>query len=109
MVSPHWGTEYKLAASESQKTIAHQFIDAGADIIIGTHPHVIQGPEGTPEIYKGKNIYYSLGNFIFDQYFDENVRNSLGVTIKIDKNTKQLEFSEKRFYLDKNGQTILLQ
>ena len=79
------------------------FIDAGADLIIGSHPHVIE----PAEVYNGKRIYYSLGNFIFDQYFNENVRNGLGVMVRIDKQTKQLEFLEKHFYLAGNGQTLL--
>jgi len=99
----HWGDEYKLNNNEAQKILAHQFIDQGTDLVIGSHPHVIQ----PIEIYNGKRIYYSLGNFIFDQYFDENVRNGLGVVVKINKTTKQMDFSEKYFYLDSNGQTLL--
>jgi poly-gamma-glutamate synthesis protein (capsule biosynthesis protein) len=99
----HWGNEYQLKQADSQKELGHQFIDAGADLIIGSHPHVIQPMEE----YNGKRIYYSLGNFIFDQYFDENVRNGMGVVLKIDKNTKKLEFSEKKFYLQSGGQTII--
>lgn len=102
IVLPHWGIEYNLNVSENQRTIARDFINAGADIIIGTHPHVIE----PIEIYKGKRIYYSLGNFIFDQYFNDDVRNSMGVIVKINKKTRQLDFSEKYFYLDNNGQTI---
>jgi len=98
----HWGDEYKLINNKEQQNLAHEFIDTGADLIIGGHPHVIQ----PSEIYNGKTIYYSLGNFIFDQYFSEDVRNGLGVAVKIDKTTKQLEFTEKYFYLDNNGQTI---
>jgi poly-gamma-glutamate capsule biosynthesis protein CapA/YwtB (metallophosphatase superfamily) len=63
VVSPHWGIEYKLVPSESQKKVARRAIDAGADLILGTHPHVVQGSE----IYKGRYITYSLGNLIFDQ------------------------------------------
>ena len=58
------------------------------------------------EIYNGKKIYYSLGNFIFDQYFNEDVRNGLGVLVTIDKKTKKTDFAEKYFYLDNDGQTI---
>ena len=103
VVYSHWGDEYSLDANESEKNIAHSFIDAGADLIIGSHPHVVE----PLEIYNGKRIYYSLGNFIFDQYFSEDVRNGLGVVVKIDKATKQLDFLEKYFYLNANGQTIL--
>ena len=99
----HWGVEYQLAETENQKVLARQFIDAGADLVIGSHPHVIESSEE----YNGKMIYYSLGNFIFDQYFSENVRNGLGVEVKIDKATKAVDFSEKHFYLQSGGQTIL--
>ena len=102
IVYSHWGDEYNLVVNNSVKNLAHSFIDAGADLIVGSHPHVIQ----SPEIYNGKRIYYSLGNFIFDQYFDENVRNGLGVQVTINKTTKQLDFQEKHFYLENNGQTI---
>lgn len=63
IVSPHWGVEYKLNPSESQKKVAERAISAGADLVLGTHPHVVQGSE----YYNGKYITYSLGNLIFDQ------------------------------------------
>lgn len=103
----HWGVEYAKNPTEAQKELAHQFIDAGADLIIGSHPHVIQDPGGAPEEYNGKRIYYSLGNFIFDQYFNEDVRNGLGVVLKIDTETKQFKLEEINFYLDSNGQTVI--
>ena len=65
VVYTHWGLEYHLRESESQKNLAHMFVDAGADVIIGSHPHVVQ----PIEIYKEKVIFYSLGNLVFDQYF----------------------------------------
>lgn len=103
----HWGAEYQPKPHESQIEIGRQFIDNGADLIIGSHPHVIQPMEEykNPE-EKIKRIYYSLGNFIFDQYFNEEVRRGLGVEVKINKETKQMEFNEINFYLDSNGQTI---
>lgn len=103
IVFSHWGIEYSRTPTDRMKTLAHQFVDAGADMVVGSHPHVIE----PFETYNGKRIYYSLGNFIFDQYFSEDVRNGLGVDVKINKKTKQLEFLEKYFYLDNNGQTIL--
>lgn len=57
----HWGIERDKAPMESQRSLAKQTIDAGADLIIGSHPHVLQGIE----TYKGKKIVYSLGNFCF--------------------------------------------
>lgn len=58
----HWGVEYQ-GATPTQVRLAHAFIDNGVDIVIGTHPHVAQ----PVELYKGKLIAYSLGNFVFDQ------------------------------------------
>jgi poly-gamma-glutamate synthesis protein (capsule biosynthesis protein) len=63
IVYPHWGEEYKKFVTKTQTDTAHSFIDAGADLILGSHPHVIE----PIEVYKGKAIFYSLGNFIFDQ------------------------------------------
>ncbi len=58
----HWGNEFINRPSSQQKKFAHWLIDAGFDLIIGMHPHVLQGYED----YKGKRIYYSLGNFVFN-------------------------------------------
>lgn len=63
IVSMHSGIEYSATPNGSQTDFAHAAIDAGADLIIGHHPHVVQ----TMEQYKGKYIFYSLGNFVFDQ------------------------------------------
>ncbi|MCD8216784.1 MAG: CapA family protein [Clostridiales bacterium] len=57
----HWGIEKDYYPNDYQKTTAHTLIDAGADLIIGNHPHVLQGVE----VYEGKVICYSLGNFCF--------------------------------------------
>ena len=70
VVSIHWGNEYELDYSNNQKTIGHNLVDKGADLIIGHHPHVIQ----PMEIYKNKPIFYSLGNFIFDQFTEETTK-----------------------------------
>ncbi|MBI2612360.1 CapA family protein [Candidatus Kaiserbacteria bacterium] len=72
VVFAHWGDEY-VPAPERVKVLARQFVDAGADIVIGAHPHVVQ----EHEIYQEKHIYYSLGNFVFDQYWSEAVRRGL--------------------------------
>jgi poly-gamma-glutamate capsule biosynthesis protein CapA/YwtB (metallophosphatase superfamily) len=63
IVSLHWGIEYERRPLKQQRVLAHRIIDWGADMIIGHHPHVTQGVE----LYKGRIIAYSLGNFIFDQ------------------------------------------
>jgi len=75
----HWGEEYQLKSSISQQKLAHKIIDSGADLIIGSHPHVVQEIEE----YKGKLIFYSLGNFIFDQYFSKETQQGLAVGLEL--------------------------
>ncbi|KKS30569.1 MAG: hypothetical protein UU89_C0006G0008 [Parcubacteria group bacterium GW2011_GWC2_42_11] len=70
VVYAHWGNEYEITPTSGQRELAHRFIDAGADFVVGSHPHVIQ----TKEMFQGKWIYYSLGNFVFDQYFSPKVQ-----------------------------------
>ena len=79
IVSVHWGEEYKLINSPAQQRLAHKIIEAGADLIIGHHPHVVQNIEK----YQGKLIFYSLGNFIFDQYFSTETQEGLAVGLEI--------------------------
>jgi len=73
IVEMHWGKEYDTYYSTSQEKVGRALIDSGADVVMGHHPHVIQGIEK----YKGKYIFYSIGNFIFDhqnyRYTDESV------------------------------------
>lgn len=63
IVSLHWGQEHTLTPTLNQRRQAHQIIDAGADILVGHHTHTLQ----TIENYHGHPIYYSIGNYIFDQ------------------------------------------
>lgn len=60
----HWGWEREPEPSERQRALARLMIDAGADAVVGGHPHVTQGTE----TYRGKPIIYSLGNFVFDGF-----------------------------------------
>jgi poly-gamma-glutamate synthesis protein (capsule biosynthesis protein) len=62
----HWGQEHEPLASDAQRALARRMIDAGADAVIGAHPHVVQDTE----TYRGKPIVYSLGNFVFDGFSD---------------------------------------
>ncbi len=71
----HWGEEYKLIHNAFQERVAQGLIDAGADAVIGHHPHVVQDIG----LYKDVPIFYSIGNFIFDQYFSEDVQNGLAL------------------------------
>lgn len=97
----HWGVEYSTYADERIQSLAREFIDLGADAVIGAHPHVIQQREW----YKGRPIYYSLGNLVMDQYFDEDVRNGLLVELHIqNSNIRTIEIPT---YLDVSGKTTL--
>lgn len=72
IVSFHWGGELLTAPKKYQVRLAHRTIAAGADLILGHHPHVVQGIE----VFRGKIIAYSLGNFVFGSY-SKNVRESM--------------------------------
>lgn len=80
-VSIHWGVEYQSAASPRQQEIAAQLAAAGADLIWGHHPHVLQ-----PAAWIGKTlVLYSLGNALFDQAGLENTRQSALVLVQLDQ------------------------
>lgn len=78
----HAGTEYTRKPNQSQIAFAHAAIDYGADVVIGAHPHWIQ----TIEKYQDKYIFYSLGNFIFDQDFSRETKEGLALKIILSKN-----------------------
>jgi poly-gamma-glutamate synthesis protein (capsule biosynthesis protein) len=67
IVMPHWGTEYKTSPDSSETRLAKLIVEAGADLIVGGHPHVPQGID----VMDGVPVLYSLGNFIFDQSLPE--------------------------------------
>ena len=81
VVSFHFGDEYQKKHNDRQEYLAHRAIDAGAKIVIGTHPHVIEDTE----VYKNGFIAYSLGNFIFDQYFSKDTMEGMLLQIKLSK------------------------
>lgn len=68
VVLPHWGREYVKLPSVQQRKLAYTWIEAGADLVIGHHAHIVQGKEQ----YKDKWIYYSLGNYIFPEFYYKN-------------------------------------
>lgn len=86
IVSLHWGIEHTTSPTLQQKIDARRIIDAGADCMICHHTHTLQ----TIEIYKNHAIYYSIGNFIFDQNKPLNVAACM-VKLKISKHSAQLE------------------
>ncbi len=89
IVSFHWGDEYEMKANEKQREIAHALIDAGVDLIVGHHPHVIQEVERySPSTNSGSSsrtswIAYSLGNFIFDQNFSQETQEGLMLKVGV--------------------------
>jgi len=88
IVFPHWGEEYSSTHSATQESAAIKWIDAGADLVVGSHPHVIQDVG----IYNNKLIIYSLGNFVFDQSFSEETQEGLVVSGKITDKTVEITF-----------------
>lgn len=88
IVSMHSGDEYKEIANTRQREFAHTAIDAGADLVIGHHAHVVQ----QAELYKDKYIFYSLGNFIFDQEWSKDTKQ--GLMAKFIFNKKDLKHIE---------------
>lgn len=82
ILSFHWGHEFINYPSPEQINDARYFIDMGADIIIGHHPHVVQGYEK----YKHGYIFYSLGNFLFDMIWSKQVKNGLIVKLTVQEN-----------------------
>ncbi len=100
----HWGSEYQPQAGDSIKKLAKNFVDRGVDLIVGSHPHVV----GEKETYQGRTIYYSLGNFVFDQYFSSEVMTGLLLGIEIDKKTKKIvNIQEWSIKMVSDGRTIL--
>jgi gamma-polyglutamate biosynthesis protein CapA len=73
----HWGEEYQPTPTAAQEDLARTLVDLGVDGVIGHHPHVLQGVE----VYKHAPIFYSLGNFVFDQYWNSEVQMGLMVSL----------------------------
>lgn len=95
----HWGIEREERPEDYQRNLAKQYIDAGADLVIGSHPHVLQGLE----YYKGKPIIYSLGNYIF--YSNIKQTAVLKITLDEELNSKVQLLPAKA----ENGNTKLLE
>ena len=81
LVVPHWGVEHEPRAHDRQRAAARALLAAGADAVIGGHPHVVQDHE----IHKGKPVIYSLGNFVFDGFEDEDNNTGWVVFADIDR------------------------
>lgn len=102
IVVAHWGAEYKKIPADSTIQKAKQLIDAGADLILGGHPHVVQ----TVEEYKSKMIFYSLGNFIFDQYWSKDTMEGLAVEILLEKSDNKVvaSYKQHKILINKDSQ-----
>ncbi|HOP75791.1 MAG TPA: CapA family protein [Bacillota bacterium] len=81
VVSFHWSSEMLNYPKEYQKSYAKQCIDAGANLVIGHHPHVLQGLQ----VYQGGLIAYSLGNFAFGTYSTQGVKDSIILAVDFDR------------------------
>lgn len=93
----HAGTEYTRTPNQAQINFAHAAIDGGADMVIGAHPHWVQ----TVEKYQNKYIFYSLGNFIFDQEWSQETKEGLTLKITVSKApTSALQGSQTSAQID---------
>lgn len=77
IVMPHWGTQYTYQPEEIQRQVAQQWADVGADLILGGHPHWVQGWDALGET----TVVYSLPNFVFDMEFSRQVQEGIFVEI----------------------------
>ena len=81
IVGVHWGNEYRDKPNDYQVQWANRLVESGADVIAGHHPHWVQ----TIDYINGKPVYYSLGNFIFDQMWSEETKKGTVVRLRFDK------------------------
>jgi len=88
LVMPHWGYEYQTHHSQSQESLTKEWIAAGAGLIVGGHPHVVQDVQ----LVDGVLVVYSLGNLVFDQYFSAETQEGLMVAGLVNKDSVQLSF-----------------
>jgi len=102
IVNIHWGNEYKILSNTRQRELGHSLIDLGADVIVGHHPHVVE----EMEIYKNRPIFYSLGNFVFDQYFSIPTQQELAVKLSFVTKVNKKLLEIKVFPLESNKSQI---
>jgi poly-gamma-glutamate synthesis protein (capsule biosynthesis protein) len=85
IVMMHWGTEYAVPPDAGQRALAKVLVDAGADLVVGAHPHVAQGMELLTRDGRSVPVIYSLGNALFDQEARQETRNGLSLECIVDK------------------------
>lgn len=93
---PHMGREYQATADEKRRGLYQKMIDNGADVVMGNHPHWVQPAEE----YKGKPIFYSIGNFIFDQQFSPEVTRAVAVTARMTLEEGKVSQEQLRAWTD---------
>jgi poly-gamma-glutamate capsule biosynthesis protein CapA/YwtB (metallophosphatase superfamily) len=112
IVALHWSQEDVYMPSASMRNLAHRACDAGADMVLGSHPHTIQ----PIEFYNGKFIAYSMGNFIFDQMQRDQTREGFFIKCRFRENLltglemvpyKIYDFSQPRVFEGSSGQYLL--
>lgn len=105
VVLAHWGNEYEAEPPARVRELARSFAEAGADLIIGSHPHVI----GSVEDSGSTRVYYSLGNAVFDQYWEPLVRCGLVVkaTVRKEETGVRMQYEEVRIGMQSTGATVL--
>jgi gamma-polyglutamate biosynthesis protein CapA len=98
IVTFHYGDEYQKEPNEKQTSLSRKAIDYGASLVIGHHPHVVQPIEK----YQGKYIAYSLGNFIFDQYFSQETMKGFLLEVKLKNkeitSVRKIHYQLNEFY-----------
>ena len=125
VVAIHWGTEYKKDPNSFQRDWAKEFVENGADIISGTHPHWVQGIDciiGESWQYVGREavdeflqtnhcekiVFYSLGNLVFDQMWSEETKK--GILAELTVTTGKLyRIKTHKIYIEKIGQPIIIE
>lgn len=110
IVQVHWGAEYKTEPTTAQVALGRKFVEWGASAVIGHHPHVMQGME----LWQGKPIFWSLGNFVFDQDWSKETQRGLAVGLAVGERgmTAYLfptvsEKSQPRLALGEEGRALL--
>lgn len=98
IVYAHWGDEY-VDSRDRLRPLAATFVESGADLVVGTHPHIVL----PSEVIGGVPVYYSLGNFVFDQYWKPEVREGLALEVLITKD--EVVVTEHSTILEREGKT----
>jgi poly-gamma-glutamate synthesis protein (capsule biosynthesis protein) len=94
IVMVHWGIEYTSQPTESQELIANNLVNSGADVVTGSHPHWMQ----PVDYINGKPVFYSLGNFVFDQTWSEETKNGLAAELTY-QNSSLLKIENLPIYM----------